>query len=221
MSVNEECDIEEENDINPFGQYTDYVKIETHMEFSRVLFLIDKKGKHILSELDSKKFERKKRNGSSVFGEDVGKVYTNLVHVLNVRKFSPRLFFALQYYMDELVFKEVKEYDKFFVEDESYELTKLYLDQSSWISNQDIQEFHLDVGPKFDINEAMCLVCFLREYEDLLFSIEEYIRDLEDKRLKRLIVRTIARMRYKLKIVWDIIVNVITSNINCKDGEKN
>jgi hypothetical protein len=152
-----------------------------------------------------------------VFTDEVGKVYTNLVHVLNVKKFSPRLYFALQYYMDELVFKEIKEYDKFYVEDEAYELTKLYLDPSAWIPNQDIQTFELDVGPKFDITEAMCLVCYLREFENLLFSIEEYIHDQEDKRLKKIITRTITRMRYKLKTVWDIVVNVISNNINVKE----
>jgi hypothetical protein len=58
-SVNGDADLAVEDDVNPFGQYTDYVKIETHMEFSRLLFLIDKKGKHILSELDGKKKEKR------------------------------------------------------------------------------------------------------------------------------------------------------------------
>lgn len=211
--------IESETDyINLFDQYTEYSKIESHLEFSKRMFLLDKKGKHILSQLDKKKYEYKKKNGRSIFKSNISIFYINLVNILNVRQFIPRLYFTLQYYMDELLFKEVKKQSKFYIEDDEYDLTRLYSDQISWLKNQDIQLYKLEISDIFDINEAMCLVCYLREYEDLLFSINEYIIDLDDKYLKKNIIRTITRIRYKLKIKWDITINII--NITLKNDSK-
>jgi len=206
-------DVEGENDINPFDEYSEYSKIESHLDFSRQLFLIDKKGKNILIQLELKKFERKKRNGGFIFKPDIDKVYTNLINILNVKKYRPRLYYTLQFYMDELLFNEVPKFNKFFIEDSEYDLTKVYFDQEAWISNQDIQDYQLDKGNDININEAMCFVCFLREFEDLLFSIQEYVNDLNEKRLKRIITKTITRIRYKHKIIWDIVVEIINKNL--------
>jgi hypothetical protein len=203
-------DNEKDYEINVFDQYSDYTKIEMHLELSRMMFMIDKKGRHILSELEGKKFERKKRSGTCVFNDEVGKLYSTLVSVLNVRRFSPRLYCVLQHYMDELLFKEVTSCDKFFVEEEEYDLTRLYYDQSSWVKNQDIQAYKMDLCSILDTGEAMCLVCFLREYEDFLFTIEEYIKDINHTQLKNILLKILRRFRIKLKIVWDIVLKVIT-----------
>lgn len=202
-----------EDDVNVFDQYTEYTKIEMHLEMSRMMFMLDKKGRHILSELEDKKYERKKRNGASVFREDVGKVYSTLVSVLNVRRFSPRLYCIIQHYMDELLFKEVSTYNKFFVDEDEYDLTRLYYDQTAWIRDQDIQPYKMDIGASLDITEAMCLVCFLREYEDFLFTIEEYIKDIDYTNLKTILLKIIRRVRVKLKFIWDIVLNVISLTI--------
>lgn len=208
---NENIEIEDEE--NPFDEYSEYTKIENHLEFSKNLFLIDKKGKHILFQIESKKLERKKRTGGFLFKADVDKVYTNLTNILNVKKYTPRLYYTLQFYLDELLFNEVPNCNKFYIEDSEYELTKVYFDQLTWITNQDIQEYHLDIGTDININEAMCLVCFLREFEDLLFSIQEYVSDIIQKRLKRILIKTISRIRYKKKIIWDIVLEIINKNI--------
>lgn len=200
-------------DINPFGEYSEYTKIENHIEFSRQLFLIDKKGKNILLEMELKKYERKKRTGGCVFKSEADKVYTNLVHILNVKKFSHRLYFTLQFYMDELLFKEVDTCTKFYIEDSEYELTNIYFDQLSWITNSDIQEYQLEIGTEFNLNEAMYLTCFLRDFETLLFDIEEYISDLKNCRLKKILLNTLSRIRYKQKIIWNIVIEIINKTI--------
>ena len=197
---------------NVVFQYSDYEKIETHLDFSRTMFLIDKKGRHILKEFDEKKYERKKRSGTNVFTEEITKIYNNLVAILNVNRFSPRLYISLQHNMEEILFKEVHTYGKFYIEDEEYELTRLYFDQSSWIKNQEIQCFELDKGPVLDATEAMCLVCFLKEYEDFVFSIEEYVRDTVDERLKSEVSKITRRLRFKLRVVWDVVVDVINKS---------
>lgn len=205
--------LNEDDDINPFGEYSEYSKIENHIEFSKQLFLIDKKGKNILLQLELRKFERKKRTGGCVFKNDIAKVYTNLVHILNVKKFSHRLYYTLQFYMDELLFSEVDKCNKFFIEDSEYELTGIYFNQSQWIQNQDIQEYQLDFGSELNINESMYLICFLREFETLLFLIEEYIIDLKYRRLHKILLKTLTRIRYKHKIIWDIVIEIINKTI--------
>lgn len=200
-----------------FDQYTDYEKIESHLEFSRSMFLIDKKGKHILSQFDDKKYVRKKRTGANVFSEDINKIYSCLVTILNVNRFSPRLYISLQNFMEELLFKEVTVHKKFYIDDDEYELTRLYFDQSSWIRDQDIQTFQLDKAHSLDINESMCLVCFLKEYEDFLFTIEEYYRDINEPKLLNELNKIIRRIRFKLRIIWDVVIEVITKTMNLKD----
>jgi hypothetical protein len=123
--------------------------------------------------------------------------------------------------MEELLFKEVHTYDKFYVEDNEYDLTRLYFDQSSWIQNQDIQCFELDESPNLDATEAMCLVCFLKEYEDFLFSIEEHVRDGDegspDGKLRLSLLKITRRVRYKLRTIWDVVVDVINQTVTTKD----
>ena len=197
--------------------FDEYDKIEPHIEFSRNLFIIDKKGKHLLSQFNAKKFERKKRTGVNVFSEDVNKVYINLVNVLNVNKFTPRLYISIQHYMEELLFKEVSTHTKFHIKDDEYELTRLYFDQSSWICDQDIQTFHLDEGPTLNANESMCVICFLKEYEDFLFSIEQYVREVYEPQIVNLLLKTIMRIKSKLRLIWDVVVGVISKTLNTLD----
>jgi hypothetical protein len=209
--------VDNEDQVNPFDQYSDYEKIESHLEFSKTLFALDLKGQHILLELERKKsLSRKKKT----FGEDIYRIYHNLVDVLNVKKLKPRLYCALLHFLDELVFKEVSNYDQFFIEDDGFQLTKLYFGQTSWIRDQDIQPFELDTGQDLNINEAMFLVCYLREYENFLLSIEEYISDLDYIGLKRELTSTIGRIRRKLKIVWDIVIEVVTKSLQNDANEK-
>lgn len=196
-----------------FDQYSDYEKVESHLEMSKTLFFIDKKGQHILSELQEKKVNNKKKK---TFTEEVGRIYTTLIDVLNVKKLTPRLFCDLLHVLDELVFKEVAEYEHFYIEDEQYELTKIYFGQSTWICDQDIQHYKFMEFTYIDVNEAMYLTCYLREYENFLLTIEEYITDLNCD-LKRRISQTIGRIRRKLKIIWDILVVIISEGIE-KEG---
>lgn len=199
-------------DDNIFDEYSEYSKIESHIEFSKSLYILNKKGKHILSELEQKKYERISKNGKSILGGDIKKFYILLVHILNLKRFSQRLHTLLKHNLDNLLFKEIKKIDIFYIEDEKYCLTKLYYDPSLWIKDYEIQAFSLDICNVFNVTEAMCLICFLREYEELLFEIEEYIRDTEFKTLKSKIDTIIRRIKYKLKTAWDIIMDVIKMN---------
>jgi hypothetical protein len=187
----------------------DYISIGTHMNMSRLLFIVDKKGKHILQELNLKKAVKRRRNGSSVFkSQEIKTMYKSLVNILNVRKMTPRLYCMLQHHMDDLLFREIKRSSHvFYIEDDTYPLTLLYFGQESWVRDQEIQEFELDAGTDLGADEASCILCFIREYEDLLKLIDTYVRSRERPRP---IFKIIRRIRLKLKIISVILENAIT-----------
>lgn len=183
--------------------YTDYVKIESHIEISKNLFLIDKRGKHILSELDAKKCTNRRRNNTPIFDDEIAIIYNNLTDVLNIRRFSTRLYSILLNLLDQLLFHEITEYDAFFIEDKQFELTQLYFDQTCWIPNQDIQQFSLDKSESLDAGENMCIICYIRDFEEILNRIEAYVIDSSAYSLNKNIMKAILKIRNRLNIVLD------------------
>ena len=194
--------------------YTEYGKIENHMGFSKALFLIDKKGQKILDQLEAKKAARFRKNGSPVFEGDVLKVHNILSETLNVRKFSMRLYYELLYYLEEVMFKEINDATVFFVEEEQFELTRLYFDQSSWIHDQEVPLFEFFEGAELNIHEAMYLICFLREYEDTLLTLEDYIKGLDYKDYRRELHRIIGAIRRKHKGIWTSVIAIVDQKID-------
>ena len=184
--------------------YSIYSKMEFHIELSKKMFIINEKGMHLIQEFKTKKNVRKRKNAALTI------IYTNLIHVLNYHIYTPRLYMTLKNYLDALLFNDnCNKYTKFYIDDKEYDLTRLYYDQACWIQNQDIQRYELDEGSELDITETMCLVCFLREYEEFLFMIEDYTKqECKD------ILKTICRIRYKLNAIWDVVTNHITNSMS-------
>lgn len=188
--------------------YDEYSIIEKHIEFSKILFLLDKKGIHILNELNVKKTDHSCK--------DITKIYTVLVTILNVKKYQERLYLNLLSDLDELLFKEIKKYDKFYIDDDNYDLTSLYFNQSSWIKDQEIHEIKLYKNGRLDIHDAMYLICYLREYENILLNIETYTKD---KYSDINLLKTIYFIRLKLKKIWDVLICIVENNICDEDGK--
>ena len=105
---------------------SEYNSLEKHIAFSTKLYTINQKGKNILLEISKKKPIRIKRSGEPEYNSQTMQIVQALQDTLNYRKFCFRLFFNLQYYLDELMFKQVNNLKTFFIEDGEYELTKLY-----------------------------------------------------------------------------------------------
>lgn len=190
------------------SSYDEYSTIERHIEFSKMLFVLDKKGLHILNELNIKKSEHTCKN--------ITKIYTVLVTILNVKKYQERLYLNLLSDLDELLFKEIKNYNKFYIDDDNYDLTSLYFNQNLWIKDQEIQEVKLYKSECLDIHDAMYLICYLREYENILLNIETYIKEkYSDSNL----LKTIYFIRLKLKKIWDVLICIVENNIYDRDGK--
>ena len=195
------------------SEFYEYSKIENHIKFSKKLFALDRKGHNIISELNAKKFIRKTKFGRPVLSDDLAKIHAMLTDVINHRRFTLRLYFCLQYYLDDLLFREVASLHKFYDQDEEHELTQLYFNQD-WIRDISIDHYEFKKGTTLELKEALVFISYLREYEDFLTELEDYLKDIDDScPIPKKISKIIGRIRHKQKCIWDIVTPVIEQNI--------
>lgn len=206
---------ESECDEQVFDEVSEYTKIEQHMSFSRGLYLLKKKGKGILEQFDQKKYQRKTKKKTNVFSHDASIIYNNLSNIVNRSRHSLQLSFCLQYYLDELMFVEIKNLHTFIVEDQHFDLTKLYYYPSEWMQDQETQCFEFYSDCDLNMHEAMYLVCYIKDFENFLLEIEDYLKTHKDSnRIKKKVLRVANRIRLKFRVVWDVIIGVINSNFS-------
>lgn len=204
-----------------FDEYAEYTKLEQHLSLSRALFELDAKGRHIAKEFQDKKSTGvRKRTGTHVFKDNIFIVYNNLVNCLGMKRL--RLYFCLQYFLDELMYYEIKNTESFYIEDETYPISKVYFGQQDWILDAQLQEFQFYEDKSININEAMYLVCYLKEYDSLLLDIEEYTNPFKGNksvsRIRSKLRETIHRIRCRHKNVWGVLLEIINNNIDGGDG---
>jgi hypothetical protein len=204
--------------VHVFDEYTEYTKLEHHIALSKAMFDIDIKGRHIVKELQKKKSTGvRKRTGTHIFSDDISIVYNNIVNCLSLKRL--RLYFCLQYFLDELMYYEIKNTNNFYIEDNIYPISKMYFAQQEWISDQCHQEFQFyEDAQSININEAMYLVCYLKEYDSLLLDVEEYTnpfkRNKNVSRVRSKLRETIHRVRCRHKNVWTVLLDIINKNID-------
>lgn len=205
-----------------FDEYTEYTKLEQHMALSRALFDLDTKGRHIVKEFQEKKSSGvRKRTGTHVFNDDILIVYNNIVNCLSLKRL--RLYFCLQYFLDELMYYEIKNTGLFYIEDSAYPISKVYFGQQDWIPDTHLQEFQFYEDKRsININEAMYLVCYLKEYDSLLLDIEEYTNPFKGNKnvskIRSKLRDTTHRIRCRHKNVWDVLLEIINNNIDSGEG---
>lgn len=100
------------------------------------------------------------------------------------------------------------------MEDEVYDLSKLYFHQDEWVSDLNIQQYEFfEDDSQINIHEAMYLVCYLKEYEHLLNDIEMYIKTIKhNNTIKNKLKYAIHRIKKKHKKVWEVLLSAITHN---------
>jgi hypothetical protein len=192
----------------------EYSKIESHLQFSKTLFLLKEKGVNIMEQFNMKKFDKKTQRGTCAFVEDTAIIYNNLANVVDKKKNSLKLCFCLSYYLDELMFGEIMKLDTFIIEDLQYDLTKVYYSPSEWILDQEQQTYLFYNEKEININEAMYLICYLKDFENFLLEIENYLKTfLDTYTIKKKIVGIINKLRLKFKNIWDIVLKTIEKSI--------
>lgn len=191
----------------------EYNIIEKHMQISRELYSIDKKGKYIISQFNTKKSRGiRRRSGNHIFSDTLKIIHRNIHSCCSLKRF--RTYFHLQYFLDELLFYQVKTHTKFYTEDDMYDLSKLYFHQDEWVTDLNIQEYQFyEDESEINIHEAMYLVCYLKEYEHILHDIEMYIKTIKhNNTIKNKLKYAIHRIKRKHKKVWSVLLNTISHN---------
>lgn len=195
-------------------EYLSYGKIQEHMKVSELLYEIDKLGKHLLEEICKCKNTKVGRRGI-LLNKDYDIIYNSINETINVQRFKSRLFLTLQYYLDEALFDITPEIvDSFYIEDDSYDLTKLYFDQEQWMRNVSIQKFQLTPAQDLIAEDSLLINCFFVKYESLIQSIEILLGDIdEDKRYKRKITQVLSRIRNKHAPATAVILEAIKTDV--------
>ncbi len=182
----------------------EYDVIDVHKDFSMRLFLTNKMGRHLLSELEKKPSSKM-----------ISTITHNMNEILNIRILSNNSMLLLLNCLDEILFFQVESLNHFYIDSSRYSLTQLYFNQTEWIDYQKIQIYKLDMEPDLNNNEAMLFVCFLRQYEDILLNIDEYISNNNDKigkNQQRNFHMISRKIRIKMKIIWDFLLEIIREN---------
>lgn len=194
-------------------EYESYSLIQKHMYISESLYDLDNYGKHILDEIRSKKNTKPGKRGFA-FCKEYESLYGCISDTINVGRFKSRLYLTLLYYLDEALFNNIPEdHDYFFIEDDKYELTKLYFDQCIWIRNHNMQRFNLTEDVELQIEDALLLNCFFTRYNETLISIEKLLSSISDEmRYKRKISSVITRIKAKHAIALNIIENCVSTH---------
>jgi hypothetical protein len=180
--------------------YDEYEFLEKHIRLSKELYLLDLEGKHILDEFEKNKVIRTKRCGNKVYCADVTFVYDELRNITNTQRFSLRLYFCLLHYLDELLFLQVKNIDRFFIEDEPYKLTDLYFNQASWNENEQVHEYKFySENKNINTEEAMYLNMYLGKYIDYVHLLESFVNGCKNTgSTSKKLIDVLNRLTYKI-----------------------
>ena len=198
--------------------YNEYMRIENHMGFSKRLHDISIRGSHYLREIEIKKrIGGRKRYETVVYG-----LYHLLQNIIKPRVvLCNNLYSSLIYYLDEMLFYEVRQTDNFMIEDDKYPLSFVYFNNAEWNPDNDkVQTFSLDHSTSISDNEAALLIMLLQDYETLLqdllqdFTIEKKTSRKKDKPYNKIytkVMRIISRLKRRLCILKSASYQIVES----------
>lgn len=200
--------------------YNEYEKIEQHMFYARRLNAINSTGKRILQQMD----EKKRMPGRKKLLEYVFAISQMIETIVKPHVLCNNLYSSLIFYMDELLFFEVRNLNSFVVEDDNYPLSYIYFNTSDWNESEQ-QEFHLDQGVYINEMEAMLMNCFVDEYEEFVLSLEGDIIRLgesaSDQKLMKKILRIITRLKKRLTLLRSRLLKIIHKGFNVESTTRN
>lgn len=201
---------------------SEYESINKHLGISKNMQYLNMKGKFILNKLEKTKYIRKKRSGTCVFLEEVGMIHTAIVKITNVNRFNKlRLYFCMQYYLDELLYKEVKTLENFHIEDDEYSLPDIYFNQELWnpLNEDEVPIYSFKSSEKyFDIDELIFLKFYFREYKDFLYDIKEYVECIKStSNLRSKLIRIFNRVLTKISDIDEYLDKLILKKLKLAD----
>jgi hypothetical protein len=199
--------------------YAEYEKINKHIDLSKEMHFLNMKGKCIVSKLENTKQIRKKKSGNFVIYQDVDNIYNIIVDLTNIKRFNTfRLFFCVQYYLDELLFKEINTLESFEIEDDTFKLSDMYFNQSTLfpLNEYDIEIIPFDEKEKnFNVEEAIFLRDFFKEHQSFIKKVNLHIDSIQDiDTIKLNLKKVFNRINQKIIIAIDFLDQIINKKVN-------
>lgn len=195
--------------------YNEYEMIERHIEYSRLLTIINLRGKLIIQQLE----KQKNINGRKKLLGNVYDVYNSIANIIKPRSLCNNLFSSLVYFLDELLFTEVVGRNRFIIEDDEYPLYYVYFNTDEWLHDTAIDSFVLDRCVFINDTESLLINCFLDDYEYLLIMIEKYIK-INDSTISRKILRITSRLKKRLILLKALILRTLHKNLEKVKNKK-
>jgi hypothetical protein len=183
--------------------YSEYNIIEKHIELSRELYSLNLIGKSIIKNIELSKHLRIKRSGNYDFSPGILIVYNAIIDMTNIKRFNKlRLYFCIQYYLDELLFKGIETLDNFYIEDECYKLTDLYFNQSLWNNDIDMNILMSSDNKIFNAEDIIVLKSYINRYIQFQETVMDYINTFDDiDYIKRKMMIIFNKMKLKILVV--------------------
>lgn len=204
--------------------YDEYEKVETHISYSKRLQEINDRGLRYLKEIE----ERKRVNGRKRYDRHVSILYHLLENVIKPRvMLCNNLYSSLLYYLDEMLFYEVRSINEFVIEDDVYPLSFVYFNNSDWNPQVGpLQAFTLEDATHINDSEAALLMTLLQDYDILLQDLLVYVkskkrvRGASQHKLFIKLIRIINRLKRRIDILrvntFGIIDIAVTSDCFCQ-----
>lgn len=191
-------------------EYKEYDIVEKHIYFAKKLYSLNNRGKRFLQELDSKKRINKKKTYTPIIADTINILST----LTKPRVLCNNIYSSLLYYLDELLFLQVKETKCFIMDIDEYPLSYIYFNQHDWIE-EEAQEFVLDVDNCLNDLEAVLLNCFVDEYEYIAIEIENFMQSMmqdiinEDRKMFKKILRLLSKLKQRILLLKSKILVII------------
>ena len=121
----------------------------------------------------------------------------------------------MQYYLDELLFDEIKTLESFQIEDESYKLTDLYFNQSSWNKIDDTEILNITNDKFLNSDEAMLIRDYELRYKSFLDKLNSYLEHRNQTNyIRKKISRITNRINTKFSHTTELIDKIIKEDIH-------
>jgi hypothetical protein len=194
-------------------EYYLYSRVETHMNISMSLYMLNKQGMDIIQELETKKLNigthssiNNKKRDATIFGSisqvhlQISSLYQSLINIVTYNKYHAHPYTELLNLLDNKLFDECSEVEQFYVKDDAYNLENIYYKQEAWISElegKELVKFVFSSIADIELGESSYILMYLKKYLGLLDMI---VATFEDEKISE----TIHKFRIKLNNVVEI-----------------
>jgi hypothetical protein len=194
-------------------EYCLYSRVETHMNISMSLYMLNKQGIEILQELETKKLNIplnsshniKKKEATtfasiSTVHHRLSALYQSLINIVTYNKYHTHPYTELLNLLDSMLFDECSEVEQFYVNEDGYNLENIYYKQEAWISELEGREtvkFLFSEAIDIQLGESSYIVMYLKKYIGLLDMI---LATFENERIEE----TVSKFRHTLNTAVSI-----------------